>query len=136
MRTIALEAAERASEAVERTPDVITTFPGGVASSGSKAGSSYDFLIAATYAEFCPTLREELGERSRVPEGVHSIMEIIMNGRDLEALQAATRNAILAAAPTERTGPHQCRQLRRTTRQDLCPPSRSHRLSRGELGEE
>jgi len=98
---IALEAAERAAEAVERTPAVVTTFPGGVAASGSKAGSSYDFLIAATYAEYCPTLQEKLGERSRVPEGVHSIMEIIMNGRDLEALQLATRNAILAAAQTE-----------------------------------
>lgn len=99
--SIALEAAERASEAAEATGGVVTTFPGGIASSGSKAGSSYDFLIAATYAEFCPTLREQLGERSKVPEGVGSIMEIIMNGRDLEALQAGTRNAILAAAQTE-----------------------------------
>lgn len=99
--SIALEAAERASEAAEATGGVITTFPGGIASSGSKAGSSYDFLIAATYAEFCPTLREQLGERSKVPEGVGSIMEIIMNGRDLEALQAGTRNAILAAAQTD-----------------------------------
>ena len=95
---IAIDAAERASAAVERTPDVITTFPGGIAASGSKAGSSYKFLIASTYAEYCPTLRDQLGEQSRVPEGVRSIMEIIMNGRDLEALQAATRNAILAAA--------------------------------------
>ncbi len=99
--SIALEAAERASEAAEATSGVVTTFPGGIASSGSKAGSSYDFLIAATYAEFCPTLREQLGERSKVPQGVGSIMEIIMNGRDLEALQAGTRNAILAAAQTE-----------------------------------
>jgi formylmethanofuran--tetrahydromethanopterin N-formyltransferase len=99
--SIALEAAERASEAAEATGGVVTTFPGGIASSGSKAGSSYDFLIAATYAEFCPTLREQLGERSKVPEGVGSIMEIIMNGRDLEALQAGTRNAILAAAQTD-----------------------------------
>ena len=35
-----------------------------------------------------------------MPAGVGSIMEIIMNGRDLEALQAGTRNAILAAATT------------------------------------
>lgn len=97
---VALDAAEAASMAAEATPDVITTFPGGVASSGSKAGSSYDFLIAATYAEFCPTLKSKLGERSKVPEGVNSIMEIIVNGRDLEALQNATRNAIHAAAKT------------------------------------
>jgi formylmethanofuran--tetrahydromethanopterin N-formyltransferase len=97
---VALDAAERAAEAVDRTPDVITTFPGGVAASGSKAGSSYDFLIASTYAEYCPTLREKLGENSKVPDGVGSIMEIIINGRDLEALKEATRGAIHAAAGT------------------------------------
>ncbi len=98
---VAIDAAERAAAAVEQTSDVITTFPGGIAASGSKAGSSYPFLIASTYAEYCPTLREELGGQSRVPEGVRSIMEIIMNGRDLEALQTATRNAIRAAADTD-----------------------------------
>lgn len=97
---VALDAAERAAAAVEQAPDVITTFPGGVAASGSKAGSSYDFLIAATYAEYCPTLREKLGAESRVPAGVGSIMEIIINGRDLAALQEATRRAIEAAAET------------------------------------
>ncbi|TWU05480.1 formylmethanofuran--tetrahydromethanopterin N-formyltransferase [Stieleria varia] len=97
---IALDAAERAAIAAEETPGVITTFPGGVAASGSKAGSSYDFLIAATYAEFCPTLRDKLGEKSKVPEGVASIMEIIVNGQDLESIENATRAAILAAAQT------------------------------------
>ncbi|MGB7328390.1 MAG: formylmethanofuran--tetrahydromethanopterin N-formyltransferase [Rubripirellula sp.] len=96
----ALDAAEAASAAAEATPNAITTFPGGVASSGSKAGSSYDFLIAATYAEFCPTLKDKLGDKSKVPDGVKSIMEIIVNGRDLEALQNATRAAIHAAAKT------------------------------------
>jgi formylmethanofuran--tetrahydromethanopterin N-formyltransferase len=97
----ALDAAERAAQAAEDAPDVISTFPGGVASSGSKAGSSYDFLIAATYAEYCPTLREKLGDQSKVPAGVGSIMEIILNGRDLAALQDGTRRAIHAAAETE-----------------------------------
>ena len=99
--TVALEAAERAAEAAEVTPDVITTFPGGVAASGSKAGSSYDFTIASTYAEFCPTLRDKLGDQSKVPAGVNSIMEIIMNGRDVDALKQATRQAIRAASQTE-----------------------------------
>ena len=95
---IALDAAERAAAASESVADVITTFPGGIASSGSKAGSSYKGQIAATYAEFCPTLREKLGDDSKVPDGVNSIMEIILNGKDLEALQAATKAAIHAAA--------------------------------------
>lgn len=97
---VALDAAERASEAVDQVPDVITTFPGGIAASGSKAGSSYQSLIAATYAEFCPTLRDKLGDKSKVPEGVASIMEIILNGRDLDALKTATRQAIHAASET------------------------------------
>lgn len=97
---VALDAAERAAAAVDTAPDTITTFPGGIAASGSKAGSSYDFLIAATYAEFCPTLRDKLGAKSKVPAGVNSIMEIIINGRDLDALKEATRRAILAAAET------------------------------------
>ncbi len=97
---VALDAAERAAFAAEGTPDVITTFPGGVAASGSKAGSHYDFLIASTYAEFCPTLKDKLGEKSKVPDGVGCIMEIIINGRDLEALQEATKRAIFAASET------------------------------------
>lgn len=97
----ALAAAERSADAVESVPDVIAPFPGGIAASGSKAGSSYDFTIASTYAEFCPTLKTKLGEKSKVPEGVGSIMEIIINGRDRAALQEATRRAIHAAAETE-----------------------------------
>ena len=82
----ALEAAQRAAAAASQTPGVILPFPGGVASSGSKAGSRYKFSIASTFAEFCPTLREKLGEQSRVPADVNSIMEIIIDGRDLSTI--------------------------------------------------
>src|SRR5262249_18508228 len=75
-------------------------FPGGVAASGSKAGSRYKFAVASTYEAFCPTLREQLGDKSRVPEGVGSIMEIILNGRDLETIARATQAALTAAADT------------------------------------
>ncbi|MEM9586493.1 MAG: formylmethanofuran--tetrahydromethanopterin N-formyltransferase [Planctomycetota bacterium] len=98
---IALDAAERSSLAVDSVPGVITTFPGGVAASGSKAGSSYDFTIASTYAEFCPTLRDKLGDQCKLPEGVQSVMEIIINGSTLDDLKSATREAIHAAAGTE-----------------------------------
>lgn len=96
----ALEAAEKAAIAVDQCDNVITTFPGGVAASGSKAGSSYSFLIAATYAEYCPTLRDKLGDQSKLPPGVQSVMEIIMNGSDLESIATATGRAIHAAADT------------------------------------
>jgi len=93
----AIEAADRAGRAADSAPGVITTFPGGVAASASKAGSSYKFLIASTYAEYCPTLREKLGDRSKVPQDVKSIMEIIINGSNLPAVAQATYLAIEAA---------------------------------------
>ena len=93
----ALAAAEKGCLAVQATPGVIMPFPGGIAASGSKAGSSYKFMIASTYAEFCPTLREKLGEQSKLPEGVRSVMEIIINGRDLATISAATQAAIAAS---------------------------------------
>ena len=96
----ALEAATRGAEAVDSVPGSITTFPGGVAASGSKAGSRYSFMFASTFAEFCPTLVPSLGAESRVPEGVASIMEIIINGRDLAAVADATRAAIAASLGT------------------------------------
>ncbi len=96
----ALEATERGVEAVQRVPGVVMCFPGGIAGSASKAGSRYKFLVASTYAEYCPTLRETLGSASRVPAGVASIMEIVINGRDLETVSAATQAAIAASRDT------------------------------------
>lgn len=96
----ALEAAIRAATAAATIPGVILPFPGGVASSGSKAGSKYKFAIASTYAEFCPTLRGQEGVTSRLPEGVASVQEIIVNGADLATLSTATQAAIAAAKNT------------------------------------
>jgi len=96
----ALLAAERAAAAVAASPGVIMPFPGGIAASGSKAGSRYSFTVASTYAEYCPTLRDKLGEASRVPPGVASVMEVIINGRDLATIAAATHRAIGAAVDT------------------------------------
>lgn len=96
----AIIAAERSVEEVDRTPHAITTFPGGVAASASKAGSRYKFLFASTYEAYCPILRDELGEKSKVPPNVSSIMEIIINGSDLDSVASATHAAIDACVDT------------------------------------
>ena len=96
----ALLAAQRAQEAVRAISGVITPFPGGVAASGSKAGSRYKFSVASTYEAFCPTLRERLGDQSRVPAGVGAIMEVIINGKDLATIDRATQAAIAASVET------------------------------------
>ena len=96
----ALLAAQKAVQAVQDIPGVIAPFPGGVAASGSKAGSQYKFMVASTYEAFCPTLRDKLGEQSKVPAGVVAIQEIIINGRDLPAIAHATQAAIAACVDT------------------------------------
>lgn len=96
----ALDAAERARDAVAETPGVIMPFPGGIAASGSKAGSRYSFSIASTNHPFCPTLRERLGDRCQLPTGVNSVMEIIINGADLATISRATQAAIDASKDT------------------------------------
>jgi formylmethanofuran--tetrahydromethanopterin N-formyltransferase len=96
----ALEAATRAARAASEVPGVILPFPGGVASSGSKAGSRYKFTIASTYGEYCPTLRDKSGIQSRLPEGVASVQEIVINGRDLPTIARATQAALAASRDT------------------------------------
>jgi formylmethanofuran--tetrahydromethanopterin N-formyltransferase len=93
----ALDAATRAAAAASEVPGAILPFPGGVASSGSKAGSKYKFSIASTYAEYCPTLKGKEGVTSRLPDGVTSVQEIIINGSDLPTIVKATQAAIAAS---------------------------------------
>lgn len=96
----ALGAAERGTAAVQATKGVIMPFPGGIAASGSKAGSRYKFSIASTYEAFCPTLRHQLGDKSKLPADVGSVMEIIINGQDLATIYDATQAAIAASVDT------------------------------------
>jgi len=97
----ALEAAEKGCEAIAPVDGVITTFPGGIAGSGSKAGSDYDFTIASTFEKFCPLLQDDPTVEHGLPEGVNSVMEIIMNGRDMDCIIKATQAAINASKDTE-----------------------------------
>ena len=96
----ALEAAEKGVEAIIPMPNVISTFPGGIAGSGSKAGSDYDFTIASTYEKFCPLLQDNPDVEGSLPEGVNSVMEIIMNGKDMNSIINATQAAINASKDT------------------------------------
>ena len=93
----ALDAASLGVAAIEPIEGVITTFPGGVAGSGSKAGSRYRFSIASTFERYCPLLRDDPAAQTLLPPDVQSVMEIIMNGRDQAAIERATRAAIVAS---------------------------------------
>lgn len=98
----ALTAAEAGVEAVRKCPGVIMPFPGGIAGSGSKAGSNYKFAFASTYEKFCPQLVSDPKANTALPENVRSVMEIIINGRDLASIIHATQAAIAASVETPR----------------------------------
>jgi formylmethanofuran--tetrahydromethanopterin N-formyltransferase len=92
----ALAAAEAAVEAMSSRAGVILPFPGGVVRSGSKVGSRrIKSMIASTNDAFCPTLRSIT--RSELPDGVNSVLEIVINGTDAAAIAGAMRAGIDAA---------------------------------------
>ena len=91
-----LEASERAIDAIHTVPGVITPFPGGLCRSGSKLGSRYAFLKASTNTPFCPSIKHTFPE-SEVPEGVNSIIEIVINGFDFDSVKRAMAAGIKAA---------------------------------------
>jgi formylmethanofuran--tetrahydromethanopterin N-formyltransferase len=92
----ALAAAEAAVAAMEPLPGVILPFPGGVVRSGSKVGSKrYANMIATTNEAFAPTLRAVTA--TALPEGVNSVLEIVLDGLDAPAIETAMRAGIPAA---------------------------------------
>jgi formylmethanofuran--tetrahydromethanopterin N-formyltransferase len=93
----ALAGAVAGVAAIRTCPGVIMPFPGGIAASGSKAGSKYSFAVASTYEKYCPLLIGDPAAKSELPENVGSVMEIIINGRDLSSIIRATQAAIKAA---------------------------------------
>lgn len=95
----ALEAAEKAVEAMGTVEGVVLTFPGGICRSGSKVGSLKYKLPASTNHPFCPTLRDSLPE-SKVPGTVQSVYELVFNGIDTEVVKKATGLGVKAAAAT------------------------------------
>jgi len=97
----ALEAAMKGVDAIADAPGVVMCFPGGIAGSGSKPGSNYSFSIASTYEKFCPLLQDDPEIEKGLPDGVNSVMEIIINGRDLPTIMDATRAGIEAAKGTD-----------------------------------
>lgn len=98
-QTSALSGAEAAVDAVAEMEGVVTSFAGGVVASGSKVGCrNYRFpMPASTNHSWCPTLRGVVDD-SEVPSGVRSVYEVVMNGVDEDAVRAAMRATIEAAA--------------------------------------
>ncbi|PNQ96541.1 formylmethanofuran--tetrahydromethanopterin N-formyltransferase (plasmid) [Azospirillum argentinense] len=102
-RRAGLAAAQAAVLAIRELPGAILPFPGGVVRSGSKIGGKYKGMIASTNTAFCPTLRAAVPV-SLVPEGVESILELVIDGVSEAAVAAAMRAGIAAVADLGATG--------------------------------
>jgi formylmethanofuran--tetrahydromethanopterin N-formyltransferase len=90
-----LTAAEAAVAAIREVRGVIMPFPGGVVRSGSKVGSRYKALRASTNDEYCPTIRAIA--RSKLPDTVNAVYEIVIDGLDVAAVRRAMAVGIRAA---------------------------------------
>jgi len=94
----ALEAGDRAVEAVDRVEGAVTTFD--ICSAGSKPiypGQEHPEVGPSTNHPFCPTLKGKIPD-FEVPDGVESIPEIVINGVDETAVRNAMKAAMEAAA--------------------------------------
>ncbi len=94
-----MEAGRKALDAIHQVPGVITPFD--VCSAGSKPETKFPLIGPTTNHPYCPTLKERLGEKSKVPEGVNYIPEIVINGTSLEAVKEAMKAGIRSAVDVD-----------------------------------
>jgi formylmethanofuran--tetrahydromethanopterin N-formyltransferase len=93
---MALTAAERAVDAIDQVPEVITPFPGGIVRCGSKVGSRYPGLHVSMNEAFAPTQRSS--SKTLLHDGVNSVLEIVIDGLSEAAIRQAMRVGMQAAA--------------------------------------
>ncbi len=92
-----LRAAEAATKSMRELADIILPFPNGVVRSGSKVGSRYKSLIASTNDAYCPTLRA-VAKKTELAKGINCVLEIVIDGLTLEAVEQAMLTGMHAAA--------------------------------------
>lgn len=94
----ALKAGDKALEAIHRVEGVITPFD--TCSAGSKPETKYPEIGPTTNHPYVPSLKDRIRD-SKVPLGVNSIPEIVINGVSLDAVKQAMRAGIWAVKGTE-----------------------------------
>lgn len=77
------------------------TAPFDICSAASKPETNYPEIGPTTNHFYCPSLKESLGEISKVPEGVNYIPEVVINAVDENAMNEAVKAGIDAALEFE-----------------------------------
>ena len=87
-------AGEKALEALHKVEGVITPFD--VCSAGSKTETHFPSIGPTTNHPYCSSLKPKLGSGSLLPESVHYVPEIVVNGVSMEAVRQAMKAGIEA----------------------------------------
>jgi formylmethanofuran--tetrahydromethanopterin N-formyltransferase len=86
-----LEAGQRGVDAILKVDGSITSF--NICSAGSKPETNYPEIGPSTNHWFCPTLVDKI-KGSKVPSGIKSIPEIVIDGLDMPTVKKAMKAAI------------------------------------------
>jgi formylmethanofuran--tetrahydromethanopterin N-formyltransferase len=86
---------KEALKAIHQVGGVITPFD--VCSAGSKTETAFPSIGPTTNHPYCSSLKPRLGSASLVPEKVHYVPEIVINGVSMEAVKQAMKAGIKAA---------------------------------------
>ena len=89
------EAGEKGLKAISKIEGIITPFD--VCSAGSKIETRFPWIGPTTNHPYCPSLKQKLGDASKVPENVGFIPEIVINGISMQAVKDAMKAGIEAA---------------------------------------
>ena len=95
-----LEASEKAVEEIKKIRNVIAPFPGGVVRSGSKVGSRYKTLMASTNDAYAPVIKA-LSKKTELKENENCVLEIVVNGLDIDSLNLSMKKGIEAACTVD-----------------------------------
>lgn len=87
-------AGKKALEAISQVEGVVTPF--GICAAGSKPETRFPQIGPTTNHPYCPSLKQRLGDLSKVPENVNFIPEIVINGISVQAVKDAMKAGIEA----------------------------------------
>lgn len=89
-----LEAGYKAIDALADVEGVCTPFD--ICSAGSKVETNYPEIGPSTNHPYCPSLKERLGDESKVEDGVNYIPEIVIDALDEESAIESLKKGIEA----------------------------------------
>lgn len=94
-----LEAGKLAIDAIMEVEGAIAPF--GICSAASKVETNYPWIGPTTNHPYCPSLKKDITEISKVPGNVNFIPEIVINGTSMEVAKLAMKNSIEAVLESD-----------------------------------